>query len=172
VKIVHWGYWFGITETEHQRYSLFIRQMITAVTVKSRFSPMLVHNGFVVNKSGSGTGFSPSISVFPCQYHSTNASYSSATQWNLDLMSLKGPFKVNVKSQKFYAPDISCILNHFNSSMVPVEYLRGCGWGVGGIWYSSVNAHARAHTHTKVKWGFHCKKVRQEIQLPWIFREL
>jgi len=31
--------------------------------------------------SGTGTDFSPSTSVFPWQYHSTNASYSSSSTW-------------------------------------------------------------------------------------------
>jgi len=40
------------------------------------FDPRSVFVRFVVDRA-SLTGFSPSTSVFPCQYHSTNASYST-----------------------------------------------------------------------------------------------
>jgi hypothetical protein len=37
------------------------------------FAPGSVHAGFVVDESGTGTGFSPSSSVFPSRYHFTLA---------------------------------------------------------------------------------------------------
>jgi hypothetical protein len=37
------------------------------------FHPGSVHVGFVVNKVALGQVFSPSTSVFPCQFHSTGA---------------------------------------------------------------------------------------------------
>jgi hypothetical protein len=37
------------------------------------FDPGSVHVGFVVDKVALGQGFSPSSSVFPCQFHSTSA---------------------------------------------------------------------------------------------------
>jgi len=40
--------------------------------VRFRASPFEICDG----QSGAGTGYSPSTSVFPCQYHSTIATYS------------------------------------------------------------------------------------------------
>jgi hypothetical protein len=46
------------------------RRPVTAKTrVRSRVSPC----GFGGGQSGTGTGFSPSTTVFPCQFHSTGA---------------------------------------------------------------------------------------------------
>ena len=47
--------------------------------VRPEFDPTSVHVKFVVDKKGTGTGLSPSTSVLPCQYHSTNAPYSSSS---------------------------------------------------------------------------------------------
>jgi hypothetical protein len=43
--------------------------------VRTRVDPCEICGG----QSGTGAGFYPSSSVFPCQYHSTIASYSSIT---------------------------------------------------------------------------------------------
>jgi hypothetical protein len=46
------------------------RRLLTAdALVRSRGNPCGICGG----QSGTGTGFSPSSSVFPCQYHSTVA---------------------------------------------------------------------------------------------------
>jgi hypothetical protein len=48
------------------------RPLIAKPRVCGRFSPCMMYGG----QSGTGTDFSPSSSVFPCQYHSTVAPQS------------------------------------------------------------------------------------------------
>jgi hypothetical protein len=45
------------------------RPLTAEAGVLSRFSPRVICGG----QSGTGTGFSPRISFFPCQFHSTGA---------------------------------------------------------------------------------------------------
>ena len=45
------------------------RPLTAEARVRSRVSPC----GICVGQSGTGAGFSPSTSVFPCQFHSTGA---------------------------------------------------------------------------------------------------
>jgi hypothetical protein len=46
------------------------RPLTAEARVRSRFGPCGICGG----QSGTGKGFSPSTSVFPCQFHSTDAS--------------------------------------------------------------------------------------------------
>jgi hypothetical protein len=46
------------------------------LTAEARVQSQANPGGFCVGQNGTGTGFSPSTSVFPCQYHSTIAPYS------------------------------------------------------------------------------------------------
>jgi hypothetical protein len=48
---------------------------IVEARVRSQANASAISGG----QSGTVTGFSPSISVFPCRYHSTNAPYSSSS---------------------------------------------------------------------------------------------
>jgi len=45
------------------------------ISFKHGFDPRSTHTGYVADKVAVGMGFSPSASVFLCQYHSTRAPY-------------------------------------------------------------------------------------------------
>jgi hypothetical protein len=54
-----------------------LRRLLAGLSLqRAGFDPRPFHVRFVVNKVA---GYSHSISVFPCQYHSINASYSSSS---------------------------------------------------------------------------------------------
>jgi hypothetical protein len=68
----HLSIWLGFVSfsTGRAMAQTVIHRILTAETrVKSRVSACEVRSG----RSGTGTGFYPSISRFPCQHHSTNA---------------------------------------------------------------------------------------------------
>jgi hypothetical protein len=49
------------------------------LTAEARVRAQVDPSGICGGQSGTGAGFSPSSSVFPCQYHSVIAPYSSIT---------------------------------------------------------------------------------------------
>jgi hypothetical protein len=51
-----------------------------AETLEAVFDPKPFRLNFVVDRSGSGTCFSPNAEGFPCQYHSTHLSYASSSK--------------------------------------------------------------------------------------------
>jgi hypothetical protein len=57
----------GDTETLEMALAVSRRPRTAEAWVRSRVSPC----GICGVQSGTGTGFSPSSSVFPCQFHST-----------------------------------------------------------------------------------------------------
>jgi hypothetical protein len=52
------------------------------LTAEARFRVRVNPCGICSGQSGTGTGFSPSSSVFPCQYHSTVALQTHIT-WGM-----------------------------------------------------------------------------------------
>jgi hypothetical protein len=52
------------------------RPLTAEARVRSRVSPCVICGG----QSGTGTSFSPSTSVFPCQFHSTDAPLQGKTK--------------------------------------------------------------------------------------------
>jgi len=70
-----------IVTAEHQSYSMVSvprpwRLIADLWRQGSGFDPCLIWVGFMVNKSGTMTGSSPSTSFFSCPYYSTNATCS------------------------------------------------------------------------------------------------
>ena len=57
------------------------RRLTAEARVRSRVSPCAICGG----QSGTGTGFSPSTPVFPCQFHSTGAPLLGKTKKTNDL---------------------------------------------------------------------------------------
>jgi hypothetical protein len=77
-------YWYFLTKTECiycavRNQSLRMKRSVAGLsTWRSGFDPRSVHVRFVVEESGNKTGISPTTSVFPCQYHSTNTTCASS----------------------------------------------------------------------------------------------
>jgi hypothetical protein len=61
------------------------RPLTAEVRVRSRVGQCGISGG----QSGTGTGFSPSTSVFPCQFHSTGAPLHGKTKKTNCTISLK-----------------------------------------------------------------------------------
>lgn len=61
--------------TDSQRAVLLMRLGASHSLRKPRVQSEVSPGGICSEQSGTGTGFSPGTSAFPCQYHSTNVSY-------------------------------------------------------------------------------------------------
>ena len=63
----------------HSALVCFVRfpQQTRPLTVEARFRSKVSPCEICGGQSDTGTGFSPNTSVFPCQYHSISAPYSS-----------------------------------------------------------------------------------------------
>ena len=61
--------------TDSQRAVLLMRLGANHSLQKPRVQSEVSRGGICGEQSGTGTGFSPGTSAFPCQYHSTNVPY-------------------------------------------------------------------------------------------------
>jgi hypothetical protein len=64
----------------------FRRPLSADARIRSRVSPCGICGG----QSGTGTGFSPSTSIFPCQFHSTGAPLDGRTKKNYLIIFITG----------------------------------------------------------------------------------
>jgi hypothetical protein len=69
------GYYIYITKFKIKTFYVLLTQPL--IQVRSQSSPCEICGA----QSGTVTGLSPSTSVLPCQYHSTNASHSSSSTY-------------------------------------------------------------------------------------------
>jgi hypothetical protein len=65
----------GVSSAEQKVYQAVpgLRLIVAAFTVEARVRARVNPCEFCGGQSGTGTGFSPSYSVLPCQYHPTVA---------------------------------------------------------------------------------------------------
>jgi hypothetical protein len=62
------------------RYGLNLQAVCRRpLTAEARVPSQLSSSEISGEKTGTGTGFAPTTSVFPCQYHYTNAPHSSSS---------------------------------------------------------------------------------------------
>jgi hypothetical protein len=100
------------------------RPLTAEARVRSRVSPCEIYGG----QSGTGSGFSPSTSVFPCQFHSTGAPLLG--KMKKKMISPCGICGGQSGTDKVFSPSTSVFPCQFHSTGAPLLGKMKKKWSV------------------------------------------